>query len=115
MGVLLHGEPPSPKVAAKIEAFLNQPGPPPAKAGTGAPVAPTGTSSLRPPLPEPVPATLPPQNVPTAPAVPPKPREVAPPPHAARPYQPDLASDQFKARVREALHAMMCLPEYQLN
>ena len=32
-----------------------------------------------------------------------------------KPYKPDLASDDFKARVREALHAMMCLPEYQLN
>ena len=32
-----------------------------------------------------------------------------------KPYKPDLASDEFKARVREALHAMMCLPEYQLN
>jgi hypothetical protein len=32
-----------------------------------------------------------------------------------KPYKPDLASDEFKARVREALNAMMCLPEYQLN
>lgn len=27
----------------------------------------------------------------------------------------NLESPEFKARVREALHAMMCLPEYQLN
>jgi hypothetical protein len=42
---------------------------------------------------------------------------VAPPPHEVKPkpYKPDLASPEFKARVREALHAMMCLPEYQLN
>ncbi len=26
-----------------------------------------------------------------------------------------LDSPEFKARVREAAHAMMCLPEYQLN
>jgi hypothetical protein len=45
----------------------------------------------------------------------PRPAEVAPMPHEPRPYQPNLDSPEFKARVREALHAMMCLPEYQLN
>jgi hypothetical protein len=38
----------------------------------------------------------------------------APPPRGVRP-PPDLNSAEFKARVREALHAAMCLPEYQLN
>jgi hypothetical protein len=44
-----------------------------------------------------------------------RPAEVAPPPRAGKVYTPDINSNEFKARVREALHAMMCLPEYQLN
>ena len=27
----------------------------------------------------------------------------------------DLDNPAFRAKAREALHAMMCLPEYQLN
>lgn len=117
MGELLHGEPLPAKTAAKIEAFLKQPPDPSA------------------------PRDIPPQSVPgpgepgdravaVAPAIPsagsplpagagakPQKLDTAPPPRAAKskPYTPDVASDEFKARVREAVHAVMCLPEYQLN
>jgi hypothetical protein len=112
MGELLYGEPPPSAVVAKLEKFLSQPGPEPGPAGS------PGNPAVYPApgVPQSLPGTtLPPQGVPTQPGQPPKSLPVAPPPHAAKPYKPDLASEQFKARVREALHAMMCLPEYQLN
>ena len=37
------------------------------------------------------------------------------PPKPLDPKDVKLDSPEFKARVREAFHAMMCLPEYQLN
>jgi hypothetical protein len=36
-------------------------------------------------------------------------------PKSASLTEKDLASPAFRARTREALHALMCLPEYQLN
>ncbi|HEY1187618.1 MAG TPA: DUF1800 domain-containing protein [Gemmata sp.] len=107
MGVLLYGEAVPPAQAKKIETFLLTP------------------------------------NTAAAPAVPPKgplpkgkqPKVEAPPPGAAKeepkggdkkdvpkpppkpldPKDVELDSPDFKARVREAYHAMMCLPEYQLD
>ncbi|MCE9567025.1 MAG: DUF1800 domain-containing protein [Planctomycetes bacterium] len=114
MGELLHGEPLSPKVAAKLEQFLRERGPAAAPATTPAP------GGAAPGFPSPVPpetATktefIPPPPLPKT--VEAKPLTPAPMPHKAPPFKPDLASDDFKARVREAIHAMMCLPEYQLN
>jgi Protein of unknown function (DUF1800) len=118
MGELVYGESPTPAAAAKIVKFLNQPAPPPA-------VTPNNVLSAYPSLPGSlvgppggIPAPVPPLPVPNE--TPPKktePLAVAPPPREAKvkPYKPDLESTDFKARVREALHAMMCLPEYQLN
>jgi hypothetical protein len=53
--------------------------------------------------------------------VPPKPQPKSKEPEKKEPPKPldpkdvKLDSPEFKARVREAYHAMMCLPEYQLN
>jgi uncharacterized protein (DUF1800 family) len=108
MGELLYGEAPPAKVAAKIEAFLRQPGPEPGSApqNAGGP----GDPALLKIVPDPAAVVRAWHGKSDPPAVAPPPREARP-----KPYTPDLASDRFKARVREALHAMMCLPEYQLN
>ena len=37
------------------------------------------------------------------------------PPKPLDPKDVKIDSPEFKARVREVVHAMMCLPEYQLN
>jgi len=108
MGELLHGEPVSPATAAKLVAFLSEPPDPTNGHPIGRPVYPDLPGG----------GTIPPQDLPmSVPSKKADPLPVAPPPHAVKPkpYKPDLASDAFKARVREALHAMMCLPEYQLN
>ncbi len=113
MGELMHGEPLPPKVAAKLELFLNQPGPPPGSAPNPAPegALPDGPSpSAKTTKSE----SIPPREVPLDQSGS-KPLVVAPPPQAGKPFKPDLDSAEFKSRVREALHAMMCLPEYQLN
>ncbi len=112
MGELVYGQPIARAQAAKIEHFLNQPGSvssPKPKVMPSAPNAGSDilTASIGPPPGQPLPKVV----VAT-------PREVAPRPHDAKPkppYKPNLASTEFHARVREALHAMMCLPEYQLN
>ncbi len=123
MGELLQGEPLPTAVAAKLVKFLNQPGPPPSAAtqsnvpaGSFYP-APAGLPGTAPAAGVPTPELIPPPGVPTTPGKPPKPLPIAPPPREvkAKPFKPDIESTEFKARVREALHAMMCLPEYQLN
>jgi hypothetical protein len=101
MSEVLYGDRISPAHVARIEKFLL------------APLMPVQQN---------VPAPKGPRNK-TATVAPEKP--VGPPP-AKEPEKkgspvvkkggpPDLQSPDFKARVREALHAMMCLPEYQLN
>jgi hypothetical protein len=117
MGDLLNGEAPSPAVMAKIVKFLNQPGPPSNRQSGMLP--PGGSHAYYPPATT-VPAggsTIPATDLPATPAKKAEPLAIAPAPRAVppKPYKPDLDSDDFKARVREALHAMMCLPEYQLN
>ena len=130
MGELVHGEPLSPATAAKIEKFLNEP---PAPPETVNPAGVRGTSYYAPGItdgtsntllfPEAKGTFVPPifpggDPLPVAPApraVAARPAEVAPAPRAGKVYKPDINSNEFKARVREALHAMMCLPEYQLN
>jgi hypothetical protein len=96
MSELLYGERIAATQTAKIEKFLREPLTAPAnespakndprkKSGKTEPVPPT-TSTSKAPTEEP-----------------------------KKSNAPNLESPEFKARVREALHAMMCLPEYQLN
>ena len=144
MGEMLYGEALPQKVSAKLERFLLEPPRPDAAAPTSfntpgtrylnAGAIANGTSntvivgkdgSVRFSPGVTTPGSFAPKIVdganPAASAAP-APRavstsklEIAPMPHEVKPMAPDLASDVFKARVREALHAMMCLPEYQLN
>ena len=104
MGTLLYGEAPTAAQAKKIETFLLTPGPAPR--GPMVPPNPDlkGPNS-RPPKVEAPPAPKPVDKTKdkTEPAKPLDPKDVK------------LDSPEFKARVREAFHAMMCLPEYQLN
>jgi hypothetical protein len=110
MGELLFGERLPIELAERIERFLREP------AAIANAKSPTTVQSNY----------LPPQNLPVAPtktalpAIPipsvdnpklaPPPREVNKKPNRLNPQSPE-----FNLRVREALHAMMCLPEYQLN
>jgi len=116
MGEVAYGQDIPQEQAAKLVKFLNQPGPPPGqrppqpKSGPGGEPLPT-----RPEPPAVEKATAkdeaqPEKKEPTK-LKKDEPKKVEP----KKPYKPDIASDEFKARVREALHAMMCLPEYQLN
>lgn len=110
MGELLYGEHLNPAHAAKIEKFLGEPLLMPRSNTLPAPATPESNS-----LPAPIPY-FPTSPSPTKPIPASKP-ELAPPPRAiaTKSDKPDLNSPEFKARVREALHAMMCLPSYQLN
>jgi hypothetical protein len=141
MGELVHGEPVPEKVAAKLEKFLASPPAPAEQRGAvlydkylSPDVAlhtkyidlAEGTSNTI-ILNDGTPRTYGGKTTaelfrlagveppPVAPMPRAKSAEVAPMPHEPKPIQPDLDSPEFKARVREALHAMMCLPEYQLN
>jgi hypothetical protein len=115
-GELLYGERLSPTHAAKIEKFLREPLLVPRSNPA------TSIPAPSPRLPGPVPAQPASSASPLLPITPIKPLkadqpELAPPPREviAKPGKFDLEAPEFKARVREALHAMMCLPEYQLN
>jgi hypothetical protein len=107
MGELLYGDKITAEQAAKIEKFLNEPGPPP---GQPQP-QPGGPGDGPAGGPTPARPTEPPPPLPKA-----EPKKDAPKKdEPKKPYKPEIDSPEFKARVREALHAMMCLPEYQLN
>jgi hypothetical protein len=127
MGELVYGQDVPMEQAAKLVTFLNQPGPPPGanpaphdhggKGGVGKPV-PDAPGVDSPPVAEAPPPSKAVEAKGAAKGAaskdPPK-KDVPKKDEPTKPYKPDLASDEFKARVREALHAMMCLPEYQLN
>jgi hypothetical protein len=117
MGELVYGQDIPKEQAAKLVKFLNEPGPPPGPGPGSPPPHDHGTGSsgggavVESVTPVPTPPQSPPQPKPKEP---PKKVEVKKD-EPKKPYKPDIASNEFKARVREALHAMMCLPEYQLN
>jgi hypothetical protein len=126
MGELVYGQDIGKEQAAKLVKFLNEPGPP-AGPGPGSPTPhdhDVGTSdklavaeSVKPGVAEPPPPPLPKKEPPKsgeAKKDEPK-KDVTKKDEPKKPYKPDIASNEFKARVREALHAMRCLPEYQLN
>lgn len=108
MGEVLYGEAPPATVAARLEKFLLTPGPAASPAAPPQPDAPptdSATTTVKVNAEDP-PTTKPKDTPKTEPQSEPKP---------LRPEDVKLDSPEFKARVREALHAMMCLPEYQLN
>ncbi len=111
LGALLYGDTVPAPVAKKLETFLLTP----VAAPAGGNVAPSGSPG-GPKSTAPVP---PPGGVKTG--TPPKkaePKTEEPkkePPKPLDPKDVKLDSPEFKARVREAVHAMMCLPEYQLD
>jgi uncharacterized protein DUF1800 len=121
MGELVYGQDIPKDQAVKLVKFLNEPGPPPgpkpdshdhgdkAEVRDKVPVAESTTTAV-PAEPPPPPKVKEEQKKEAA-----KKAEAAKKDEPKKPYKPDIASDDFKARVREALHAMMCLPEYQLN
>ena len=113
IGELLYGEAVTPAQTKKIETFLLTPGPAPGSKPTTPKVGviTDGTSNT---------VLVGEETPPVPPKGPPKPdakkepkKEPAPKP--LDPKDVKLDSPEFKARVREAVHAMMCLPEYQLN
>jgi hypothetical protein len=105
---LLYGETVSPAVAKKLETFLLTPGPAPSKA----PAQPKGPGGAKFDPVEP-PEPIRPADPPPKPKGKDEPKKE--PPKPLDPKDVKLDSPEFKARVREAAHAMMCLPEYQLN
>jgi hypothetical protein len=111
LGELLYGDAVPAAVAKKLEVFLLTPAPPSSKpsADGNSPGGATGKG-----FGVEVPAEPPPGAVPPKPPAKKEPAKKEPPP---KPFSPDdvkLGSSAFKARVREAAHAMMCLPEYQI-
>ena len=111
IGELLYGDAVTPAQAKKIEQFLLTPGP------TAAPAKPPAKGPKGGPIPAP-PVKV--EDVPDAPQPKgkdkPKPEaKKDPPPKPLDPKDVKIDSKEFQARAREAVHAMMCLPEYQLN
>ncbi|QEG32380.1 hypothetical protein GobsT_72350 [Gemmata obscuriglobus] len=108
MGELLYGEAVTPAQAKKIETFLLTPGPAaPAPANPKGPAAKGKGAKVAAP-----------SQPPEAPKEAPKGEKKDSKKEPHKPLDPKdvkLDSADFKARVREAYHAMMCLPEYQLN
>jgi hypothetical protein len=96
---------------AKIEKYLKEPIVP------GAPASKPKSDGKPGPKTANKPTT--PENTPAVEAVleaqPTKEAAKEPPKDAKNAAPPGVDSKEFKARVREALHAMMCLPEYQTN
>jgi hypothetical protein len=128
MGELLFGEPINAVQTARIESFLSEPmtklesyAPDHQQPTSNAPGSSPTYSPLGSTSPRPLPATN--QNTEPLPTHPlsekpklelaPAPREVSPKSKPAVEF--GLDSPEFKSRLREALHAMMCMPEYQLN
>jgi uncharacterized protein (DUF1800 family) len=112
MAAVLYGDSVPPAHAKRIETFLLTPGPAPGSrpAAPKGPKGPPGVKS-EPDLPDP------PAPVGSAPKKdePKKDEPKKEPPKPLDPKDVKIDSPEFKARVREAFHAMMCLPEYQLN
>ena len=108
---MLYGDAVPAAVSKKIETFLLTPGPAPGAKPTP-PKGPKGGPIPAPPVSE---------DDPPAPLNPPPPKpggkdeSKKDPPKPLDPKDVKIDSPEFKARVREAAHAMMCLPEYQLN
>ncbi len=123
MGELLFGDRMDAMLTARIEKFLHEPVVNMESTGPGqsalyapqgyipVPIASPGSQPDTIKLPELLP-TLPREKVSPTNLAPP-PREVQAKPKPAIEY--GLESPEFKARLREALHAMMCMPEYQIN
>jgi hypothetical protein len=115
MAAVLYGDAVPAAHAKKIETFLLTPGPAPGE-GTTAPkgispaeITPEDLAKLDRPA-----KSAPPGGA--AKKDPPKKEEPKKePPKPLDPKDVKIDSPAFKARVREAFHAMMCLPEYQLN
>jgi hypothetical protein len=112
---LLYSDAIPPAVAKKLEIFLLTPAPPGSKPATfpsaGAPGGPTSPFESVPPSPEPTQPKKEPLKKESS-KEPPKKVEA---PKPLDPKDVKLDSPDFKSRVREVAHAMMCLPEYQLN
>jgi hypothetical protein len=92
----------------KIETFLLMPGPVPAKAPAGASMGGTAEKD----------ESIAPKAKPDVKKKPVEKAKEEPKKTQPKPLDPKdvkLDSPEFKARVREAFHAMMCLPEYQLD
>lgn len=123
MGELLYGDAIPPAVAKKVETFLLTPQPD----GPRVPPQPKGPGSAPPGAPndgvERVGVDFegqPPKKaakIDDKDAPPPKPKTEPKrvPPKPLNPKDVKIDASDFKARVREAVHAMMCLPEYQLG
>ena len=112
ISTLLYGDAPPPAQAKKIETFLLTPGPAPGPKPTMPKALPPGLK-----VEASDPSDLPPGAAPPPKTGTEKPKVEAKkePPKPLDPKDVKLDSPEFKARVREAYHAMMCLPEYQLN
>jgi hypothetical protein len=114
LGELLYGDAVPAAVAKKLEAFLLTPAPlPPAPKAQTVPGGPPGAAAEEVDLPEGPPGAPPPKGPVGKGAKEPAKKEPLPKP--LDPKDVELGSPAFKARVREAAHAMMCLPEYQLS
>ncbi len=107
MSTLLYGEAATAVQVKKIETFLLTPSPAATPATT--PKGPFPKGGIK-KFDIPVPPNEPPPPKPVD-----KPKDKPEPPKPLDPKDVKLDSLEFKARVREAYHAMMCLPEYQLN
>jgi hypothetical protein len=119
IGELLYGDAVTPAQAKKIETFLLTPAAKPAPKPAPQPAGPAGQPPGAPPEPPP-PAKV--EAKAEAPAPQPKgkgkdapPAKKDAPPKPLDPKDVKIDSPEFQARAREAVHAMMCLPEYQLN
>jgi hypothetical protein len=108
MAVVLYSDTVTPAQAKKIEAFLLTPGPAPGSKPPGGTPPKGGPPFLEPPATATEPVEKPKEE-------PKKEEPKKEPPKLLDPKDVKLDSPEFKARVREAFHAMMCLPEYQLD
>jgi uncharacterized protein (DUF1800 family) len=104
MAAVLYGDTMSPAQAKKIETFLLTPAPapenkPPDGPAPKVPLAKGKVGKAEEPPPKPL------EKPKDEPKTAPKPLD---------PKDVNVDAPEFRARVREAFHAMMCLPEYQL-
>ena len=108
LGEVLYGDAIAPAQAKKLETYLLTPGPAPGATPKGS----KGPGGFNPKSDKFDPPPFDPQPQPKGPPQPEPKKEPAKP---LDPKDVKIDSNEFKARVREAAHAMMCLPEYQLN